>query len=196
VTPYNLTQQILCWRHSNNTLWLYRNDMTTHVATIASGASTTLNWWLTIGGGVAARNCNMLLSHVLVYNGAGNAKVMLSVAADLAAEYFSPNAIDADHYSPLLRGAGNEQTRDTLSRRVFARSQRDKCIEWTGGPALGTYGIGDNVYLAHPRGPDPCGVAVSPALGWPNTVAGRRPHRVMKIDENADKSITLLLRPL
>jgi hypothetical protein len=192
LTPYSLVWQLGVWRHSSNTLWIYRNDMATAAVlpATASGASATLGWPLTIGGGVANRNCNMQVAAIIVTNSALAPATMLPVAAYLFAKYSSPAVVDADHYSPMLRGDSYEQTRDVNSRRLFERQMRSDDILWTGPTRLADYHIGDVLGLVHQLGPDPYGVGG----GW--TSGNPKPHRIIAVGRKTAVSATLLLRPL
>jgi hypothetical protein len=192
LTPYSLIWQLGVWRHTANTLYIYRNDMATAAVLpgTASGVSATLGWPLTIGGGVAGRNCNMNVAAIIVLNAVSNTTTMLAIAAYLFAKYSSPAVVDADHYSPMLRGDSYEQTRDVNSRRLFERQMRSDDILWTGPIRLADYHIGDVLGLVHQLGPDPYGVGG----GW--TSGNPKPHRIISVGRKTAVSATLLLRPL
>lgn len=185
-----LRWKIYTWRHtSGGALDLYRNDPFVPVATVASGASAGAGT-MTFGGGIGPRYSNCLIAAVLVYNVAHTTNQLARIVAYLRAKYFGLNAVDADHYSPLLRGDGTEQNRNVLTREVLGNAQRTSDCWWTGPSYLMNKQIGDVIDLIHQSGLDRYGVGG----GW--TVSNPQPHRVLAVRRASAITASLLLRPM
>ena len=178
----------------------YINDPAVYVDSQSCGGVTLPALPLIVGSnGAGGAYANMYVASLLIgCTGPMTATAWLAfklrLFAYLCAKYFSPNAVDSDHRSPLMRGDTCEQVRSVLTRRLLDRERRESLVKWTGHRALVDVQLGEAVLLAHPQGPDPFGVAVPPGVGWPDSAP--RPHRVLKIDDNADGTYSLLMEPL
>ena len=200
--PLTNALQVVEWENQaiggNVWLSLYVNSPNAPVGTPANSGTGIYGAEYPVFGSLNAGGSpgNVLILEIIVVNGQISRKRRANIMAYLKARYASPDVVDIDHYSPLLRPDAYEQTRDALTRGLSARTRRTQYVLWTGGRALEDCVIGESVYLSHPRGPDPYGVLAVPGVGWPDTPQGQRPHRIVDIVDNGDDTFTLALGPL